>query len=78
MLLHVDFCVVPVLLYVVCVLFMCCLQQSLSGDPESMKPVRSGPLSGLLRPSRTSEELLDDPVIGIIRSLNRLVFQLIY
>ncbi|TKS79198.1 snRNA-activating protein complex subunit 4 [Collichthys lucidus] len=46
-------------------------QQSLSGDPESMKPVRSGPLSGLLRPSRTSEELLDDPVIGIIRSLNR-------
>ncbi|XP_027140165.1 coiled-coil domain-containing protein 180 isoform X4 [Larimichthys crocea] len=46
--------------------------QSLSGDPESMKPVRSGPLSGLLRPSRTSEELLDDPVIGIIRSLNRV------
>ncbi|TMS01612.1 Coiled-coil domain-containing protein 180, partial [Larimichthys crocea] len=47
-------------------------EQSLSGDPESMKPVRSGPLSGLLRPSRTSEELLDDPVIGIIRSLNRV------
>lgn len=46
--------------------------QSLSGDPESVKPVWSGPLPGLLQPSRTSEELLDDPVIGIIKSLNSI------
>ncbi|XP_039979107.1 coiled-coil domain-containing protein 180 [Xiphias gladius] len=42
-------------------------------DPtlQERKQVRSPPPPGLLQPSRTGVDLLDDPVVGIIKSLNR-------
>ncbi|XP_050925442.1 coiled-coil domain-containing protein 180 isoform X2 [Lates calcarifer] len=42
-----------------------------SARPQSRKQVQSGPPPGLLQPSRTGVDLLDDPVVGVIRSLNR-------
>ncbi|XP_044051690.1 coiled-coil domain-containing protein 180 isoform X2 [Siniperca chuatsi] len=47
------------------------LQDSLSARPKSRKQVWSAPPPGLLQPSRTGVDLLDDPVVGVIKSLNR-------
>ncbi|XP_071328457.1 coiled-coil domain-containing protein 180 isoform X2 [Trachinotus anak] len=44
---------------------------ALSVRPKSRKEVQSAPPPGLLEPSRTGVELLDDPVVGIIKCLNR-------
>ncbi|XP_074495837.1 coiled-coil domain-containing protein 180-like isoform X6 [Sebastes fasciatus] len=45
--------------------------ESLSAGPKSRKPVRSAPPLGLLQTSRTGVDLLDDPAVCIIKSLNR-------
>ncbi|XP_070761112.1 coiled-coil domain-containing protein 180 [Enoplosus armatus] len=47
------------------------LQESLSACPKSRKQVWLTPPPGLLQLSRTGVDLLDDPVVGIIKSLNR-------
>ncbi|XP_068457838.1 coiled-coil domain-containing protein 180 isoform X2 [Clinocottus analis] len=47
-------------------------QESLSLLPPSRKQVRSAPPAGLLQKSRTGVDLLEDPVVGVIQSLNRL------
>ncbi|XP_056231748.1 coiled-coil domain-containing protein 180 isoform X2 [Seriola aureovittata] len=44
---------------------------TLSARSKSRKEVRSAPPAGLLELSRTGVDLLDDPVVGIIKSLNR-------
>ncbi|XP_070819924.1 coiled-coil domain-containing protein 180-like [Chaetodon trifascialis] len=49
------------------------LQDSLSAHPESRKGVRSAPPPDLLQPSRTGVDLLSDPVVAVIKSLNRCV-----
>ncbi|XP_026177567.1 coiled-coil domain-containing protein 180 isoform X2 [Mastacembelus armatus] len=42
-------------------------------DPHKYrKQVRSAPVRGLQQPSRTDVDLFDDPVVGIIRSLNKV------
>uniref|UniRef100_UPI0037E93FDA coiled-coil domain-containing protein 180 n=1 Tax=Semicossyphus pulcher TaxID=241346 RepID=UPI0037E93FDA len=46
------------------------LQGSLSARPKSRKQVRSAPPPGLLQPSSKGVDLLNDPVFGIIKSLN--------
>ncbi|XP_070690406.1 coiled-coil domain-containing protein 180 [Pempheris klunzingeri] len=46
-------------------------QESLSALPTSRKQVQSAPPPGLLQPSRTGVDLLDDPVVVVIKSLNR-------
>ncbi|KAG7218330.1 hypothetical protein INR49_020470 [Caranx melampygus] len=65
---------------------VCCVLSSVSEDlkrrcqyldfeldslTKSREQVRSAPPAGLLERSRTGVDLLDDPVVGIIRSLNR-------
>ncbi|XP_029295799.1 coiled-coil domain-containing protein 180-like isoform X2 [Cottoperca gobio] len=45
--------------------------ESLSARPESRKQVQSALPLGLLQTSRTGVNLLDDPVVGVLRSLNR-------
>ena len=54
------------------------LQESLdlSADPKSSKQVRSAPPPGLLRLGRTGVDLLEDPIVGIVKSLNRCILQL--
>ncbi|KAK9523115.1 hypothetical protein VZT92_019535 [Zoarces viviparus] len=47
------------------------LGTTLSVPPKSRKQVRSAPSPGLLQTRRTGVDLLDDPVVGIIKSLNR-------
>ncbi|XP_022622288.1 coiled-coil domain-containing protein 180 [Seriola dumerili] len=44
---------------------------TLSARSKSRKEVRSAPPAGLLEVSRTGVDLLDDPVVDIIKSLNR-------
>ncbi|XP_060895036.1 coiled-coil domain-containing protein 180 [Labrus mixtus] len=46
--------------------------ESLPPRPKSTKRVCSAQPSGLLQPSRKAVDLLNDPVVGIIKSLNRL------
>ncbi|KAI3373030.1 hypothetical protein L3Q82_023465 [Scortum barcoo] len=46
-------------------------QESLSAPPQSKKQVRLAPPPGFLQPSRTGVDLLDDPVVDVIQSLNR-------
>ncbi|XP_026199109.1 coiled-coil domain-containing protein 180 isoform X1 [Anabas testudineus] len=45
---------------------------TLSARPQSSKQVRSGPPPSLLQPSRTGVDLLEDPVVSVIKSLNRV------
>ncbi|XP_034555407.1 coiled-coil domain-containing protein 180 isoform X2 [Notolabrus celidotus] len=47
------------------------LQESLSPRPKSRKKVRSAPPPGLLQPSRKGVYILNDPVVGVIKFLNR-------
>ncbi|XP_031733214.1 coiled-coil domain-containing protein 180-like [Anarrhichthys ocellatus] len=47
------------------------LGTTLSVPPKSRKQVRSAPPPGLLQTRRTGVDLLDDPVVGVIKSLNR-------
>ncbi|AWP07749.1 putative coiled-coil domain-containing protein 180 isoform 3 [Scophthalmus maximus] len=54
----------------VCVLAPC-LAPAWLQDGKSRKGVRSAPAPGLRESSRTGVELLDDPVIDLIKSLNR-------
>ncbi|XP_067377136.1 coiled-coil domain-containing protein 180 isoform X1 [Channa argus] len=44
---------------------------SLSSHPTAGKKVRSAPPPGFLQPTRAGVDLLEDPVVGIIKSLNR-------
>ncbi|XP_029134492.2 coiled-coil domain-containing protein 180 isoform X2 [Labrus bergylta] len=46
--------------------------ESLPTRPKSTKQVCSAQPSGLLQPSRKAVDILNDPVVGIIKSLNRL------
>nr|XP_046242402.1 coiled-coil domain-containing protein 180-like [Scatophagus argus] len=43
-----------------------------TAHPKPRKQVRSAPPPGLLQPSRTSVDLLCDPMVGVIKSLNRV------
>nr|XP_020450815.1 coiled-coil domain-containing protein 180 isoform X2 [Monopterus albus] len=43
-----------------------------SACPKPTKQVRCAPPPGLLQPSRTGVDLLNDPVVGVIKSLNRV------
>lgn len=45
---------------------------SLSARPKSRKQVRSAPPPGLLQPCRSGVDFLDDPAVGVIKTLNRL------
>ncbi|XP_030579650.1 coiled-coil domain-containing protein 180 isoform X2 [Archocentrus centrarchus] len=47
----------------------------LSGHHKSNKQIQPAPPPGLLQPSKTSVDLLDDPVVGVIKSLNRISFR---
>ncbi|XP_045890722.1 coiled-coil domain-containing protein 180 [Micropterus dolomieu] len=47
------------------------LQENLSAHPEPRKQVCLATPPGLLQPSRMAGDLLDDPVVGVIKSLNR-------
>uniref|UniRef100_A0A8C9Z926 DUF4455 domain-containing protein n=1 Tax=Sander lucioperca TaxID=283035 RepID=A0A8C9Z926_SANLU len=46
--------------------------ESLSTRPKSRKQVQSAPPPGLLQTSRAGVDLLDDPAVGVIKSLHRL------
>ncbi|KAF3695241.1 Coiled-coil domain-containing protein 180 [Channa argus] len=46
---------------------------SLSSHPTAGKKVRSAPPPGFLQPTRAGVDLLEDPVVGIIKSLNRSI-----
>ncbi|XP_035766518.1 coiled-coil domain-containing protein 180 [Neolamprologus brichardi] len=48
---------------------------ALSGHHKSRKQVLLNPSPGLLQPNKTNMDPLDDPVVGIIRSLNRISCQ---
>ncbi|XP_044191035.1 coiled-coil domain-containing protein 180 isoform X1 [Thunnus albacares] len=43
-----------------------------SACPTSRKQVRSAPPPGLLQPCRSGVDFLDDPAVGVVKSLNRL------
>ncbi|XP_074525783.1 coiled-coil domain-containing protein 180 [Halichoeres trimaculatus] len=47
------------------------LHESLSAHPKSKKQVRAAPPPGLLQPSRKGADLLSDPVVDVIKYLNR-------
>ncbi|XP_051250618.1 coiled-coil domain-containing protein 180 isoform X2 [Dicentrarchus labrax] len=47
------------------------LQENLSAHPKSRKQVRSAPPPGSLQVTRPGVDLLDDPIVGVINSLNR-------
>ncbi|XP_068559608.1 coiled-coil domain-containing protein 180 [Cebidichthys violaceus] len=47
------------------------LGATFSVPPKSRKQIRSAPPPGLLQTRRTGVDLLDDPVVGVIKSLNR-------
>ncbi|XP_054466409.1 coiled-coil domain-containing protein 180 [Anoplopoma fimbria] len=47
------------------------LKERPSGLSKSRKQVQSAPRLGLLQTRRTGVDLLDDPVVGVIKSLNR-------
>ncbi|TDH13406.1 hypothetical protein EPR50_G00057390 [Perca flavescens] len=46
--------------------------ESLSSHSKSRKQVQSAPPPGLLQTSRAGVDLLDDPAVGVIKSLHRL------
>ncbi|XP_039658387.1 coiled-coil domain-containing protein 180 isoform X2 [Perca fluviatilis] len=46
--------------------------ESLSAHSKSRKQVQSAPPPGLLQTSRAGVDLLDDPAVGVIKSLHRL------
>ncbi|XP_040897839.1 coiled-coil domain-containing protein 180 [Toxotes jaculatrix] len=48
---------------------------ALPARPKSRKQVQSSPPPVLLQPSRTGVDVLDDPVVSIIKSLNRRIQQ---
>ncbi|CAI5651312.1 unnamed protein product [Oreochromis niloticus] len=48
---------------------------ALSGHHKSRKQVLPAPSPGLLQPNKTNMDPLDDPVVGVIRSFNRISCQ---
>ena len=55
----------------------CVLQENTSAHTKSRKQVQSAPPAPVLQPGRTGVDLLDNPVIGVIKSLNRYTVHLI-
>ena len=53
------------------------LQESTSAHIKSRKQVQPAPPAPVLQPGRTGVDLLDNPAVGVIKSLNRYTVHLI-